>query len=216
MDAMKKAFNNPVVVGVLVLCAIAFVFRDVIHFSSVLKTRPSANAQAVSPPTVKTPAPHTVRRKTTDTRAVNSSAAPLKHTDWKRLAQILLPERDPFSPASMSRQGETDTALNPAQEEASAMKLNAIVTAEHVHYATINGHLLTTGERINGWTLTAIGVNRVQLRGKAGLLTLDINGDMHMGEKALETERKDRYLFDSLQKRAIVPATRETGTGTKE
>jgi len=217
MAAVKKAFNNPIVIGVLVLLAIAFVFRDFIHFSSTSGTKhPSLTTQTVSQPPSKTPTDTALAQAKTKP-SLKHAVSTLKHTDWDRLAKIPLSEKDPFSPESMSlpRQAEADmnASLNPDQGGMPAMKLSAIVTSENIHYATINGRLLTTGEVIDGWKLVAIGVNRVQLRGNEGLLTLDINGDMRMGGKVLQPiKRKTLSLFDSLKKNGIVPELPRTRT----
>jgi len=245
MAAVKKVFNNPIVVSVLVLFAVAFIFRDFIHFSSMPETKPSSpTAQTVSLSPSKTPMDTAlVQMKTKKQPSLKHSASALKHTNWNHLAKIPLSERDPFSLESMSlpQQAETDTSLNLDQGEMPGMKLSAIVVAENIHYATINGHLLKAGEFIDGWKLVTIGVNRVQLRGNEGLLTLDINGDRRMGGHALKAiNRKTlrgestqtvrvpakkksipdhvedlsiyQSLFDSLKKKGIVPELPRTRT----
>lgn len=228
---MKKAFNNPVVVGVLVLLAAAFVFRDFIHFSSTTQTKNAFPVARVQSP-LKTPA--TVSFMPSNPK--KSSSLELKRTDWNRIAKMSLSERDPFSPEAMVLPQQAETSVNDSPDRVGMpeMTLNAIVATENIHYVTINGQVLKKGEMIDSWKLVAIGVNRVQLRGSSGLLTLDIDGGMRMGGKALKPAKRKplarqgtkavtapiektsipdsmedlnmyQGLFDSLKKSGIVP-----------
>ncbi len=210
MAAVKKTFNNPVVVGILVLLAVAFVFRDFIHFSaSPAKTKHASSTSRVASqlplkaePTASLP----------QTKNNQSSIAKLKQTDWNRMARMPLSKIDPFSPEAMlfTRQTGANSKNITTTNRAAApeMKLRAIVSAKNIHYATINDQVLQMGDMINGWKLVAISTNQVQLQGSIGLLTLNIHGGMHMGGERLPlTEKKslrDQQLFDSLMKKGIV------------
>jgi len=184
---MKKWLNNPLVVGILVLLALAFVLRDFIHLAPIFSSKPAATPitmpvpLSVSPSSLLKPAP----LKTT---AKKSAQTTLTHTNWERLAKIPLSSRDPFAPPPLHAPlSHSSRAVAVAAEEVAipVMILRAIVSAADIHYASINGKLLNIGASIDGWKLVAIGVNRVQLRGNSGLLTLDIDGGARMGGKPL-------------------------------
>ncbi|MDX8412980.1 MAG: hypothetical protein R8J85_02735 [Mariprofundales bacterium] len=189
---MKKALNNPLVVGVLVLLALAFVLRDFIHLAPGLSSNDSAPAVAVLPTAL--PLPVVTKLAQPVVQAAPAASAALKHTDWKAVATTALLDRDPFSAQVVTPSSHLPTAMNDAEDvdgvTAPAMDLRAIVSAADTHYASINGQMLEIGDAIDGWKLVAIGVNRVQLRGKQGLLTLDIDGGARMGGRALKMTKK--------------------------
>jgi len=186
---MKKALNNPLVVGVLVVLALAFVLRDFIHLSSMFapENKPSVAQPALPQPLLVMPA------KVMKPKVQSAAPSQLTRSDWSRVSAIPLTNRDPFSPQAI--------ALRPPPFEAGGdgataevnfppMDLRAIVSAADVHYASINGKLWGGGASLDGWKLVAIGVDRVQLRGEQGLLTLDIDGGARMGGKALKMTKK--------------------------
>ena len=192
---IKKALNNPLVVGVLVLCALAFVLRDFIHFSS---SKPPQARTVVAPPVVAPQPAAPVKTAPPPKRAAAPARQQLTHSDWKRVAMIPLARRDPFRSvaprvvaASAPRHSDGDGAAPDDGLIAPGLRLRAIVAGSDLHYAAINGKLMQIGDVIDGWKLVAIGVNRVQMRGKEGLLTLDIDGGARMGGRVLATaERK--------------------------
>ncbi|RMH52289.1 MAG: hypothetical protein D6682_02195 [Zetaproteobacteria bacterium] len=188
---VKKALNNPLVVGVLVLLALAFVLRDALHFSSLFGGSRPARRQA--PPLVLTPpksaaAPARAAAPSKGKPAAGNRAHPrLEHTDWARVAAAPLTGRDPFAPAPhgmrpVPRSAATDDAAEMAIPD---LRLQAIVSTQGRYYASINGRVLTVGERMQGWKLVAVGEHRVQMRGPGGLLTLDIDGGARLGGRPI-------------------------------
>ncbi len=188
---VKKALNNPLVVGVLVLLALAFVLRDVLHFSDMLgggSERETSQARGAAPQQAgMTPAP--VAAPAAAAHTVKSTVrAALAHTDWQRVSMVAMPNRDPFAPLSVSSPAlsavgrATDT---PDEVVIPDLVLQAIVSAQGTHYASISGHVMRIGDMVEGWKLVAVGIHRVQMRGPGGLLTLDIDGGARLGGKAL-------------------------------
>ncbi|MDQ6964926.1 MAG: hypothetical protein Q9M13_08415 [Mariprofundales bacterium] len=192
---MKRALNNPLVVGVLVLLAVAFVLRDFIHLSSMVTTTPDHVAGSSSPPagTPVATLPQVAQPAGTPPAVTAQAQRRLQHCDWERLAAVPLTSRDPFaaqqSPPHLSsnRRGAADDEEGGALLSFPDFRLRAIVSAAEVSYASIDGELLEVGDSIEGWRLVAIGVNRVQLRGEPGLLTLDIDGGAKMGGVVLSS-----------------------------
>jgi len=188
---MKKALNNPLVVGVLVVLALAFVLRDFIHLSSMFapENEPSVAQPSLPQPLLVMPA------KAMKPKIQSAAPSQLIHSDWSKVSAIPLTNRDPFSPQAIALRpppfeagDEGDGAA--AEVNFPPMDLRAIVSAADVHYASINGKLLEVGASLDGWKLVAIGVDRVQLRGEQGLLTLDIDGGARMGGRALKMTKK--------------------------
>ncbi len=221
---LKKWLNNPVVVGILVLLALAFVLRDFLNFSAIFGGHESRSPTKVAapmppPPLMSDQSPRP--RSTATVASVNrSSATDVKHavsaqshSDWVAVGAEPLAGRDPFAPAVVAVTGVKKSAVvadqAPVDEVAMPdLTLHAIVSAQESHYASINDQLVGLGDTVKEWKVAAIGINRVQLRSARGLLTLHIDGTARLGGKPLKRQ--------SIKQQVKQPKLAVQGEGTSK
>ncbi|MDX8409576.1 MAG: hypothetical protein R8J84_05980 [Mariprofundales bacterium] len=196
---IKKWLNNPVVVGILVLLAAAFVFRDMINLDFGGDEAAAPTTALVKPASVVAPVaivskPVVLAAK--KGRKSQGVASKPGATNWAAVAALPLAARDPFE--KVSRQFKSSQA-KPVVVIAKAAKalptvdpeappsilLTAVVSGADGRYASLNGEMKQVGEYVGGWKVTAMSNDRVQLRGKLGLLTLGMDGSSRLGGKLL-------------------------------
>ncbi|MDQ6951713.1 MAG: hypothetical protein Q9M26_08620 [Mariprofundales bacterium] len=187
---VKKALNNPIVVGVLALLAIAFVFRDFIHLSGTT----THSVPVPLPPVVAQPGVVKSSRLVGKSVAVAQPVVAAKRgvTEWSLVASTPLTARDPFIKFDRAlEKGAAIVASVPHRsiaEPASQMTLSAIVSQPAGRYASIDGNLVHVGDHVGKWRVVAMRDDRVQLRSERGLLTLGMDGSVKFGGKALLAE----------------------------
>jgi hypothetical protein len=173
-----KPLQNPIVVGVLVLVALAFVFR-----SSFAPLRDRFTARKTTLATNPPPA----FAVETATPVVAETNAPEHEAVWKRLGDkhrefLTTPKRDPFQfvplPDSyrivaLSNAPSLSPPVKTAQEK---LALNAVWMQTGSQLAIINGQIVSEGSSILDYKIEKIEQDKVWVNGPIGQEKVEFSG----------------------------------------
>ncbi|MFT4637932.1 MAG: hypothetical protein ACI8T1_001248 [Verrucomicrobiales bacterium] len=145
---MKKALENPIIVGILAIAAIVVVYRSI--FSKPVYAVPAA-----------------VNQQSQEEKPVESASSNLRidasTAQWSTLA-----ERDPFRAESEEEEKETVNEDDPLEPVSSVLKLSAISLEGTRQFAVINNTVIAEGERILEYEVEKILADHVLVNGPMG------------------------------------------------
>lgn len=157
-----KFLRNPIAVGVLVVIALALVFRNALvplwqRSKSTVSTwvQPSANNSPA--PATATAAPVVAKPGSSKAATINMSLVSTASVAW-----IESPRRDPFRLRY--------NALGQSVSAAAVLTLNAVWQSASNSFAVINNRVLTKGESILDFQIDKIESDKVSVRSPQGVL----------------------------------------------
>jgi hypothetical protein len=168
-----KPLQNPIVVGVLVVAALALIFRN--SFGPLRERFRTKQTQAVST----SPPAFVVESQTNAASAASETNAPEREVGWRRLETnhvnfLALPKRDPFQfvplPDSyrivaLSNAPSLTDKVKTAQE---MLALNAVWMQTGSQLAVLNGQIVTAGSSILDYKVEKIEQDKVWVNGPIG------------------------------------------------